>query len=262
MILRRAFFRGRRACRRGRAGADFYVCCADRCCCRASRRPIPTRSCRSPRRSRRPIRPRAPGGYCHHRWLCSTFGEFRKFLETPQGGRTAGPAPRWPIRRSRRSAHPARSSRRAAVESPMRAAGWPPINTVPDPFAIVSGGPTQVTIPPTTAAGMLPIKTVGTPGGRIGPPTCGTGGTAGDCIGQVCMSPARAAGGIFGSSKKSDVLRRDPLISSTKNTRAHTVDRSPSSAENAPTRDTRASGQDRETRPSAPPASSIGRWRS
>ena len=45
---------------------------------------------------------------------------------------------------------------------------------------MVSGGPTQVHISPTTAAGILPINTLGTPGPTIGPPTCGTGeGNAG-----------------------------------------------------------------------------------
>jgi hypothetical protein len=41
---------------------------------------------------------------------------------------------------------------------------------------------------------MLPINTVGAPGGMIGPPTCGIGGTAGVIMGQTCMSPTRAAG--------------------------------------------------------------------
>ena len=59
---------------------------------------------------------------------------------------------------------------------------------------IESGGPTQVAMSPIRAAGMFPISTVMPPGGMIGPPTCGTGGTAGVCIGQVCMSPTRAAG--------------------------------------------------------------------
>jgi hypothetical protein len=81
------------------------------------------------------------------------------------------------------------------VKSPMRAAGMPPINTVGDPGgAIASGGPTQVAISPTRAAGMPPMSTVGHPGGKIGPPTCGIGGTPGVTIGQVCMSEARAAG--------------------------------------------------------------------
>src|SRR6185436_6203080 len=75
----------------------------------------------------------------------------------------------------------------------MRAAGLPPISTVDEPLAIVSGGPTHVHMLPTVAAGRPPIRTVGTPGGRIGPPTCGTGPVV---IGHVCMSVMRAAGGI------------------------------------------------------------------
>jgi hypothetical protein len=47
-------------------------------------------------------------------------------------------------------------------------------------------------VTPTLAAGMPPIRTVGQPGGRIGPLTCGGGVT----IGHVCMSPTLAAGGI------------------------------------------------------------------
>ncbi len=39
----------------------------------------------------------------------------------------------------------------------------------------VSGGPTHTNIEPIVAAGNPPISTVGTPGGIIGPPTCGTG---------------------------------------------------------------------------------------
>lgn len=76
----------------------------------------------------------------------------------------------------------------------MRAAGCPPIRTVTEPITMGAGGPTHVHIPPRTAAGMLAIKTVGAPGGMIGPPTCGIGGTAGVIIGQTCMSPTRAAG--------------------------------------------------------------------
>ena len=43
----------------------------------------------------------------------------------------------------------------------MRAAGLPPIMTPLEPMAIVSGGPTQMHISPTTAAGEPPISTVG-----------------------------------------------------------------------------------------------------
>ena len=84
-----------------------------------------------------------------------------------------------------------------AVVSPIRAAGLPPIITVAEPLMMVSGGPTQVAISPITAAGSFPINTVGTPGPIIGPPTCGTGGTPGVCIGQVCISVILAAFGII-----------------------------------------------------------------
>src|SRR4051812_30987461 len=77
--------------------------------------------------------------------------------------------------------------------SPIRAAGIPPIITVIEPLAITSGGPTQVAMSPTRAAGIPPIRTVTAPGGRIGPPTCGTTPVT---IGQVCMSPTLAAGGM------------------------------------------------------------------
>ena len=83
-----------------------------------------------------------------------------------------------------------------AHESPIRAAGLPPIITFVEPMTIESGGPTQVHMEPTVAAGIPPISTVGTPGGRIGPPTCGTGGVPGVTIGQTCRSPTRAAGGM------------------------------------------------------------------
>jgi hypothetical protein len=66
-----------------------------------------------------------------------------------------------------------------------------------EPFTIVSGGPTQVQLSPTTAAGILQIRTVGTPGPMTGPPTWGIGdGNAGVCMGQMCMSVNLAAGGI------------------------------------------------------------------
>src|SRR3954463_1915846 len=75
-----------------------------------------------------------------------------------------------------------------AVLSPILAAGLPPIKTVTDPFIIESGGPTHVHILPKVAAGKPPIKTLGTPGGKIGPPTCGIGGNPGVTIGHTCMS--------------------------------------------------------------------------
>jgi hypothetical protein len=58
-----------------------------------------------------------------------------------------------------------------AVVSPIRAAGRPAIITVAEPFTMLSGGPVHTHISPITAAGMLPIKTFGTPGPVIGPPT-------------------------------------------------------------------------------------------
>src|SRR5215204_950752 len=88
-----------------------------------------------------------------------------------------------------------------AVESPMRAAGCPLIMTLLEPRMIASGGPTQVHMSPMRAAGMPAIRTVGAPGGRIGPPTCGTTPVT---IGQVCMSPTRAAGGMRAIVSASD----------------------------------------------------------
>src|SRR4051812_46324682 len=81
-----------------------------------------------------------------------------------------------------------------AVRSPRRAAGRPFINTVADPFTMVSGGPTQVKVSPTTDAGIFAINTVATPGPIIGPPTWGTGGTPGVTMGHVCISLILAAG--------------------------------------------------------------------
>jgi hypothetical protein len=78
----------------------------------------------------------------------------------------------------------------------MRAAGMFPIMTVIEPLIIVSGGPTQVAISPTRAAGRKPINTVGQPGGNIGPPTWGTTPVT---IGHVCISVILAAGGISNS---------------------------------------------------------------
>jgi len=98
-----------------------------------------------------------------------------------------------------------------AVVSPTRAAGMPPIITVPDPLAIMPGpAGTQLgsehgaDVSVTRAAGLLPIITVDSPlmmaSGRAG---CGTGvgtGAAGWMgawqWGAVCkiMSPMRAAG--------------------------------------------------------------------
>jgi hypothetical protein len=82
-----------------------------------------------------------------------------------------------------------------AVKSPIRAAGLPPIKTVAEPLAIVSGGPVHIQESPNTAAGCPPMSTVGTPGPIMGPPTCGTG--PGLVKGHVCMLPIVAAAGIL-----------------------------------------------------------------
>jgi hypothetical protein len=83
-----------------------------------------------------------------------------------------------------------------AVESPILAAGLPPISTVDDPMIILSGGPTHIAISPRTAAGMPPIKTVEQPGPEIIPPTCGIGGVPGVCMGHEWKSVILAAAGI------------------------------------------------------------------
>jgi hypothetical protein len=57
------------------------------------------------------------------------------------------------------------------VGSNILAAGRKLIITPIDPITIISGGPTQVAIVVTVAAGSMSISTVGAPGGRIGPPT-------------------------------------------------------------------------------------------
>src|SRR3954451_901826 len=88
-----------------------------------------------------------------------------------------------------------------AVWSPMRAAGMPPIITFVEPITIESGGATHVHMSPTRAAGIPAIRTVGHPGGRIGPPTWGTTPVT---IAQVCMSPTRAAGGMAAIVSASD----------------------------------------------------------
>src|SRR3954468_3026077 len=87
----------------------------------------------------------------------------------------------------------------------MRAAGMPLIITFVEPIAITSGGPTQVHMSPTRAAGRPAIRTVTAPGGRIGPPTCGTTPVT---IGQVCMSDTRAAGGMGGADRRTAPERR------------------------------------------------------
>ena len=59
---------------------------------------------------------------------------------------------------------------------------------------MVSGGPAQTAISPTTAAGFPPMSTVGTHGPEMGPPTWGGGGDPGLNMGQVWLSPIKAAG--------------------------------------------------------------------
>src|SRR5262245_43362696 len=88
-----------------------------------------------------------------------------------------------------------------AVLSPSRAAGMPPMSTVPLPLTTRSGGPAQVSMSPSLSAGMPPISTVGPPGGNAGPPTCGPAGVT---IGHTCMSLTRAAGGIVGQPSSVD----------------------------------------------------------
>jgi hypothetical protein len=80
-----------------------------------------------------------------------------------------------------------------AVVSPILAAGLPPISTVADPFTIESGGPVQTSMSPTVAAGKPPMSTVTVPGGKTGPPTCGTTPVT---MGHTCMSVILAAKGI------------------------------------------------------------------
>jgi hypothetical protein len=81
-----------------------------------------------------------------------------------------------------------------AVVSPALAAGLLFMNTDCDPLVIMSKGPVHTHWLPTVAAGFLPIYTVGTPGGMIGPPTCGGVGKAD--MGHTCGSPTLAANPI------------------------------------------------------------------
>ena len=84
------------------------------------------------------------------------------------------------------------------VESPSRAAGFPPIITVADPLIMVAGGPAQTHESPTRAAGKPPMSTTGAPPGSIGPPTCGV--PPGVTPGQTCWSVIRAIGFIVSRS--------------------------------------------------------------
>lgn len=90
----------------------------------------------------------------------------------------------------------------------MRAAGLLLIITVADPMAIVSGGPVQIAISPTVAAGMPPMMTLGEPL-AMGPPTWGTVPVT---MGQVCMSPMRAAGFINISLKDERVININTIL--------------------------------------------------
>src|SRR6266851_8615561 len=71
-----------------------------------------------------------------------------------------------------------------AVGSPIRAAMRLLIRTVGEPMRITSGGPTQVAMSVMRAAGRPPMRTVGSQGGRIGPPARGTTPVT---MGQTCM---------------------------------------------------------------------------
>src|SRR5690554_7285007 len=95
----------------------------------------------------------------------------------------------------------------------------PPINTEADPRMMVSGGPVQVAKSPTLAAGIPPINTVGAPGGRIGPPTCGTTSVTN---GQVCIdrkstrlnsSHVRISYAVFCLKKKKINQKQSPFMS-------------------------------------------------
>jgi hypothetical protein len=101
-----------------------------------------------------------------------------------------------------------------AVTSPIRAAGIPLISTVDDPIMILSGGPVQIQRSPARAAGKPPIRTVGLPGGRTGPPTWGTTPVT---MGHTCISVIRAANGIFYvvvfRQSSQFIFTIDPLIS-------------------------------------------------
>lgn len=77
------------------------------------------------------------------------------------------------------------------IVSPRRAAGILQTMTVALPLATLEGGPTQIPMVPTCAAGSLPIRTVIATGGTRTPPTCGTGPVT---MGQTCISDNLAAG--------------------------------------------------------------------
>jgi len=75
---------------------------------------------------------------------------------------------------------------------------------------MTSGGPTQTALSLTRAAGKPPISTMGQHGGKIGPPTCGTGPFA---AGQACMSFKRAAGCPISQSSAIRLSRQSAFFS-------------------------------------------------
>ena len=88
-----------------------------------------------------------------------------------------------------------------AVRSSTRAAGSPPIITEEDPFEIIPGpagmhaGRTHgAVLSVSRAAGCPPMSTVGSPAGKMGPPTWGTVPVT---MGHTCISVILAAGGIL-----------------------------------------------------------------
>lgn len=81
-----------------------------------------------------------------------------------------------------------------AVASPSLLAIRKLINTPDDPIEMTSGGPVQIAVSETRAAGLNPIMTFGLPV-MMGPPTWGTG--PGLIRGQTCKSLIRAAGFLF-----------------------------------------------------------------
>ena len=117
----------------------------------------------------------------------------------PLARRRAEDQPRWPprsrarARRARRAGRvDAERKREPGADELVRRRHLASTRTFMAPSRIVSGGPTQVQSPPMTAAGRPEMRTVSAPGGRIGPPTCGT--TVASTRGHACMSPTSAAG--------------------------------------------------------------------
>ena len=104
--------------------------------------------------------------------------------------------------------HRRRPARCAAVRrrSPMRAAGIPPIMTLRRAHRDRRrAGRRRCRCRRRARRAWPAIRTVGAPGGRIGPPTCGFGPSD---SGHVCMSPTRAAGGIRRRLSRGSAARR------------------------------------------------------